>query len=364
MKLLNPGPVTLTTRVKQALLREDLCHREQSFAELTLRVVGNIRQVYPASASTHVPVLLTGSGTSAVEAMLALVPLTRDAGGKRTLVLANGVYGDRAAQMLKVQGKEFEVVAAPWTSGIDLAGARAALATGKFAHVVAVHHETTTGRLNDIAAVGALCKEFGAGLLLDAVSSFGGEHIDFDAWNIEGCAGTANKCLHAVPGIAFVVAKTDVFAARPSGATSLYLDLFRYKKEQEAGWSPFTQSVQGMFALDEALSEFAQAGGLVARHQAYSALRDHVIDGLARLGIELFLPERSSYSSMLVSYKLPASLTYPQLHDHLFAQGFTIYAGQGPFSGQMFRIANMGDLTVNDMDRLLNEIASLLRPAR
>src|SRR5256885_1407330 len=74
-------------------------------------------------------------------------------------------------------------------------------------HVAAVHHETTTGRLKDLAGLGELCRQRGVGLLLDAVSSFGGERLGFANWNLEGCAATANKCLHGVPGACFVLAR-------------------------------------------------------------------------------------------------------------------------------------------------------------
>jgi 2-aminoethylphosphonate-pyruvate transaminase len=356
MKLLNPGPVTLTAAVKAALTREDLCHREQSFADLTLDVIARIGDVYPESKAHYTPVLLTASGTGAVETMLALVPQRADAAGKKTLVVANGVYGERAAQMLKIHGKDFDVIASDWLHGIDLPKVDAALGSGHYAHVYTVHHETTTGRLNDIDGLGVLCKKHNVPMLLDAVSSFGAEDIRFAAWNLEACAGTANKCLHAIPGISFVVAKTTVFAARSTGATAMYLDLFKYQKEQLKGWSPFTQSVQAMFALDASLNEFAATGGQKARLASYIALRNAVMTGLAELGIATFLGDPTVYSSMLVSYRMPANVTYTQLHDHLFAKGFTIYAGQGPYSGQMFRIANMGDLNLEDMQRLLTEI--------
>ena len=92
-------------------------------------------------------------------------------------------------------------------------------------------------------------------MLLDTVSSFGGEFIDFANWNIAACAATANKCLHGVPGIAFVLVQRSILDAGVSGATSVYLDLFRYYQEQERGSTPFTQSVQVCYALAEALRE-------------------------------------------------------------------------------------------------------------
>lgn len=359
-KLLNPGPVTLTDRVRKAFDAEDVCHREQEFADLVKRVMGKLARVYPEADGAYVPVLLTGSGTAAVEAMLgSLTP--RDG---KTLVVSNGVYGERAAAILEAQGKAFTMLkSASWLDGIDLAGAEAALAAGGYTHVFTVHHETTTGRLNDVDAIGALCKKHGVPLLLDAVSSFGGERIRFDEWNLEACAATANKCLHGVPGICFALVRESAFESKKTGSSSVYLDLFRYRQEQKNGFSPFTQSVQAMFALQEALRELADGGGWEKRHAHYRTLTAHVMSGLAEMGIEILLESPKAYSSILTSYHLPPNMKYEALHDTLKQKGFVIYAGQGKFSGSIFRIAVMGDLGRGDVDRLLGEIR-VLREAR
>ena len=65
VRLLNPGPVTLTPRVRAALSRPDLCHREREFAELQLGVRQRIERIYDGAASDYVAILLTGSGTAA-----------------------------------------------------------------------------------------------------------------------------------------------------------------------------------------------------------------------------------------------------------------------------------------------------------
>ena len=66
MILLNPGPVTLSPRVREALLRDDLCHREPEFAELSLDIRARLERIYLEGADAYAAVLLTGSGTAAV----------------------------------------------------------------------------------------------------------------------------------------------------------------------------------------------------------------------------------------------------------------------------------------------------------
>ncbi len=274
MKLLNPGPVTLTERVRRALIRPDACHREADFVALAADVRARLAAVYPEAATTHQAILLTASGTGAVEAMLGSL-LTKD---DRCLVAANGVYGERAAAIVTAQGKNFSVVRGEWTAPLDIQEIARQL-DGTFTHVFAVHHETTTGRLNDLDALGRLCRDRNVPLLLDAVSSFAGEALRFSAWNLLACAATANKCLHSAPGLAFVLVDRAALA-RPSGAPSVYLDLHRYA----AAGFPFTPAVPALYALDEALRELDDDGGVVARHARYRDLSTQLRQGIARPG--------------------------------------------------------------------------------
>ena len=350
LKLLNPGPVTLTPRVRAALTRPDLCHREPEFAVLQQEIRDRLARVYSEAATTHHAVLLTGSGTAAVEAMVgSLVPR-----GGRAVVAVNGVYGERIAAMLELQGKTALQVRTPFDQPLDVDAVARVLANDQgITHVIAVHHETTSGRLNDIAALGRVCLERNVPLLLDAVSSFGAERLEFADWNLEAVAGVANKCLHGAPGVAFVLVRADRLATAATGATSVYLDLFRHYAEQERRSTAFTQAVPACQALCEALRELDEAGGWRTRNRRYRELAAQVFRGLAGLGVGPLLAITEPSSSVLTAYRLPEGCSYPSLHDALKRAGFVIYAGQGTLAADMFRIAVMGDLSAADIERLL-----------
>jgi len=349
MVLLNPGPVTLTERVRAALSEGDWCHREPEFAALTQENNRRLVGVYPNLVENYAAVTLTGSGTSAVEAMLAsFAPAT---GG--TLVLANGVYGERMAKMLTAHRKPHELQCGAWQEPVDLDTAHALLdAHPEITHVATVHHETTTGRLNDLDAIGALCRERDLAMLLDGVSSYGAEAIDAEGWNLEAVAATANKCLHGVPGLSFVVGRERLWTQTSAQVGSVYLDLHGYYAGQHGeGYSPFTQSVQVAFALRAALDELEEGGGWRARRQAYRDRAARIHQALDQAGVSLLLGEEDS-SCVLRSYRLPQGMGYAQLHDQLKAAGFVIYAGQGQFADDIFRLAYMGDITDADLDAL------------
>ena len=227
-----------------------------------------------------------------------------------------------------------------------------------FTHLAVVHHETTTGRLNDLSALSALCRQRGLKLLVDGVSSFGAEVLDFADETLAAVAATANKCLHGVPGASFVIVRRAALAQ--AVARTYYLDLGRLAQLQDQRSTPFTPAVHVYYALVEALREYAESGGRRARHAHYAALAEQVRSGLAGLSIHpVIAPEESSV--VLRAYGLPAGMTYTRLHDALKARGFVIYAGQGDLSKTLFRISTMGALTSVDIKELIDGFEHLLR---
>ncbi|MEW4361590.1 2-aminoethylphosphonate aminotransferase [Burkholderia pseudomallei] len=355
MLLLNPGPVTLTERVRQSLLQPDLCHRESEFFDLQDEARARLVAAYALDPAEWSAVLMTGSGTAAVESMIAaLVPEN----GK-LLVVENGVYGERITQIATQYRIAHDVLKHDWMQAPDLARVAEKLdADRAITHVAVIHHETTTGRLNDLDALAAVCRARGVRMLVDGVSSFGAEAVDFAGGDIDALAATANKCLHGVPGAAFVIVRRRALASAAS--RTYYLDLGRLAKLQDARNTPFTPSVHAYYALVEALREFDEAGGWRARHARYAALAEQVRAGLAARGMPLVLPDGES-SVVLRAYRLPAGVAYEQLHDGLKARGFVIYAGQGGLSSALFRVSTMGAIEPADVERLLDGFTALAR---
>ena len=358
MILLNPGPVTLTARVRAALLEPDLCHRSEEFSVLLDTLCRGIESVHARAHDETAPmraVLLSGSGTLAVESMLDSFV----AADERIVVVANGVYGERIASMLQARAIRHTVVRSAWTEDIDWESLDVALRAGGVRYVVAVHHETTTGRLNDLARLLALCESLGAGVLLDAVSSFGAESISVSHPALCAIAGTANKCLHGVPGVAFVLARPVLLAPDGSHARSVYLDLSRYDQARHDHAVPFTPAMQSCFALRAALVELHDDGGWHRRRARYLTLSTRLRDALRDCKLSTVVPE-TACASMLTAWYLPPRVSYDDLDATMTSAGFTIYPGQGAFRGRVLRLATMGHISDHDMDRLIPLLVSTL----
>ena len=352
--LLNPGPVSLSDGVRRAVTRVDLCHREPEFFDLQDRVIKDLLEIYACDPAEWTAVLVGGSGTSAMEAMVAsLVP--RDAS---LLVLEYGVYGERLSKLASIYGISYETLHAPWGDEVDLDALTELLASGQVTHVAAVHHETTTGRLNRVAEIASLCDQHNVQLLLDAVSSFGAEAIPFGNACLQAIAATANKCLHGIPGLAMVLCRRTALELDLE-PRSLSLHLPSWAAAQAKRSTPFTPPVNAMLGLEQALQELHKQGGWEARRVRYRKLASDVAETLGNLGVQQWLPAEQS-SCVLRSYHLPEGLTYDTLHDGLKQHGFIIYAGQGDFVEKLFRISTMGEISDYDMARLEQALQSVI----
>src|SRR5437879_73134 len=149
MILLNPGPVNVSPRGTGARARGDLCHREPEYGDLQASIRSRLVRAF-APAGGFTSVLITGSGTAALEAAVTSVLSARG----RLVVVSNGVYGERIAAMAAAARLPHTVVEGAWTEPPDLAAVGRALGAPDVEAVAVVHHETTTGLLNPVAEAG------------------------------------------------------------------------------------------------------------------------------------------------------------------------------------------------------------------
>jgi 2-aminoethylphosphonate-pyruvate transaminase len=360
MMLLNPGPVNVSERVRQALLRSDICHRESEFTELLHGIQAKLLKAFvPGAESEYAAVVLTGSGTSAVEsAMMSSIPH-----GKRMLIINNGVYGERLSHMVGLHRLGVSELKYEWTVRPDPERLKLALRQHPEVHGVAmVHHETTTGLLNPVKDIADVVDGQNRVFIVDAVSSLAGETIDIAGSHIYMVAGTAGKCIQGFPGVSFVlVRKGFLERMRVYPKRSWYLHLTHYVDDHGQGTVPFTPAVQVYYAFDEALNELLEEG-VQKRIQRYKKMAVLIRERMTRLGIKPVLtPDR--LSNTITAYYLPEGLTYQSLHDRLKEQGYVIYAGQGNLENKVFRVANMGALNEAQFTSFLDAVERICAAA-
>jgi 2-aminoethylphosphonate-pyruvate transaminase len=355
-KLLTPGPLSTTKSVKAAMLR-DWCTWDDDYNQLVQEVRQRLLDIAAKKSADYTTVLMQGSGTFAVESVIGSV--LPPAG--KLLVMANGAYGRRIAQIAKVLGIPQAVHDSGEVLPPDLAQLEQTLKTDSaITHVAVVHCETTTGILNPIREIGQVVKKYGKVYIVDAMSSFGGVELDVAALGIDFLISSANKCIQGVPGFGFIVARTAALLETKGQARSLSLDLFDQWDTMEKGkgkWR-YTSPTHVVRAFHQALLELEAEGGVQARQARYRENQATLAKGMPPLGYRLLLPIELQ-SPIITAFHYPdKDFQFRPFYDKLKAHGFVIYPGKVS-EVDTFRIGNIGDVTPSDMNRLLQAIAAV-----
>ena len=150
--LLTPGPLT-TAPATRAAMDRDWGSRDPAFIALTAEMRQRLLAV-ANGAPGHVCVPLQGSGTFIVEAALGTLLKPTD----RLLVCANGAYGERMLKICERIGRPAEALRFEEDQPVD-PGSLGQLLMGspQITHVAVVHCETTTGIMNPLAEIAAVC---------------------------------------------------------------------------------------------------------------------------------------------------------------------------------------------------------------
>lgn len=355
--LLTPGPLSTSETVREAML-QDWCTWDKDYNE---GIVTPIRKGLLAIAGLdedeYTDVLLQGSGIYCVEATIGAAVKPTD----KLLILANGAYGKRMAQIAEYYHIDHVLVSLHETELVTGEVARKALeANPDITHLSMVHSETTTGLLNPIEEVAEVLKGRNITFIVDAMSSFGGVPIDMKKLDIDFLVSSANKCIQGVPGFGFIIAKKDKLIATKGNARSLSLDIYAQWETMEKGggkWR-FTSPTHVVHAFYQAMKELNEEGGIVARSERYKQNHRTLVDGMRALGFKTLLPD-ASQGPIITSFLYPtADFDFHSFYDQLKAKGFVIYPGKIS-DADTFRIGNIGDIFPDDMEALLQAIRSI-----
>lgn len=354
--LLTPGPLTTARSTREAMLR-DWGSRDAQFAAMNQRVLARLVEL-AGGDGRYAAVLLQGSGTFAVEAMIGtFIPRA----GK-LLVLINGAYGRRMAQICRVIGRDFATIETPEDTPPDPNAVAAALAADSaITHVAAVYCETTSGILNPVPEIARLVAASGRRFLVDAMSAFGALPCDAREFAFDALASSCNKCLEGVPGAAFVICRRAALEGAAGNAHSLALDLHdQWSFMEKTGQWRFTPPTHVIAAFDRALAEHAAEGGTDGRGARYRRNCRVLVEGMRAMGFRTLLPDRLQ-APIIVTWLTPADprFDFDVFYDALRRRGYLIYPGKLTVADS-FRIGCIGRLTEADMRGALAAIRTTL----
>lgn len=348
--LLNPGPATTSDTVKQALVVNDICPREQEFGQLLDSIKDDLVKVIHGG-DEYTAVMYASSGTGAMEAVVtSAVPE-----GKKLLVIENGAYGTRMINIAKTYRIETVSYCVDFGDYPDINEIEKILSDDSdISHVAVIHHETTTGILNPVQEICDIAHKYNAQVIVDAMSSYAGIPIDIKEWGAEYLISSSNKCIQGMPGMAFVIFKKELLDKIKANKRSYYFDIYsQHAGFDKTGQMQFTPPVQVAYALRQAMDEYFEESE-IGRWTRYANNWDILYQELKSLGFQFLLSEKYQ-SKILLAILDPIDSKYDfnDMHDYLYERGYTIYPGKGA-KESTFRLSILGDLYQEDIRNFIN----------
>ncbi len=349
-----PGPTWVRPEILQEMTRPMIGHRSNEFRDLFRRINADLKTLFATTQTTFV---VTASGTGVMQAAL------ENCVKQRVLVTTCGAFSERWYNIGESLGYEVDRQDANWGEAIDPTDLADHLARHHRAHYDAVtitHNETSTGVTNDVAQLAAVVREEApdALVLVDSVSSLGGIPVEFDRWNADVCLASVQKCLALPPGIS-VAAVSDAALARakkhPYRGT--YFDFLAYKEKADEDGVPSTPSIPHFYALAAQLERILHEEGLEARYERHRRMRDLVHERTARFARLAADPASASATVTALAPVLPPDT----IRNEMKRRGYTLGGGYGQWKDTTFRIGHMGDISLADLEEMLDALADVTR---
>ena len=357
--LLGSGPSPVPQRVLDALAQPTVGHLDPFFVELMEETADLLRATFRTENAATLPVSATGSG--GMDALIAnfVEP------GDRAVVGVNGLFGERTSNALGRTGAEVVRVEAEWGRTLDLAELLAAIGDETDA-VFVVHGETSTGVCQPLDGLGERCREVGALLLVDCVTSLSGQPVLLDEWGVDAAFSGSQKCLNAPPGLAPFTAgerALEKLRRRATPPRSWFFDLslvLGYWEGDGGRVYHHTAPINMIYALAEALRIVAEEG-LEQRWERHRRAHEALRGALSQLGLERLARDGEELVPLL-AVKVPDGVDEASVRGQLLSEhGIEIAGSLGPLAGKVWRIGVMGEgARPEPQERLVSALAQLL----
>ncbi len=338
-----PGPTNVPDEVLRAIAAPTIDHRGKAFAGIATSVLADVK---PLFGTTGPIALYPGSGTGGWEAALVntLCP------GDRVVVCENGYFAAGWARLAGKLGLDVGILAGEWNRPPDperLGEILRADAAHQIAAVLAVHNETSTGIVADIAAIRRAIDSAShpALLLVDAVSSLGAMPVNHDGWSADVTVTASQKGLMLPPGLVLLAVSDKARAAKRTSSLAVgYWDWEPMLAATGTGSFPYTPATNLVVGLRAAMDRILEEGvdEVFARHRRLAAAVRSAVEGW---GLALLCVDPSAYSDSVTAVVLPEGATDAKVKAALLERwAVTIGGGLGRLAGGCLRIGHLGDV--------------------
>mgnify|MGYP000884156668 FL=1 len=354
--LLLPGPTPLPEQIIRAMSRSMINHRGPAFHDLLFEVTAGIRSIYQTQGEV---LIYPSSGTGVMEAAVAnfIAP------GDQVLAVSIGVFGDRFAAIAQAFGAAVEKISVPWGKSADpqLIKERIDRDTDKRIKAVLVsHNETSTGVVNNIAAIADALGDHPALFIVDTVSGLAAHSFKMDEWRVDVAASGSQKAFMIPPGLGFLAFNQRALSIHKKINNSrFYWDVSTGLEYLQKGQTPTTPAISLFYGLQEALRMMAEEGldNIIRRHAFY---RDLIRAAVSAMGLGL-LAEAEQASCSVTSVLAPQTLGANQICQTMLQQfNIVLAGGQQNLYDVIFRIGHLGYVRELDLLAILAALEMIL----
>jgi len=339
-----PGPVSIHPLVRRAFERPAESHRSEQF----ITEFQKIRQRLCQLVSARQVQILLGSGTLANDAVGAQLSLEDKPG----LILSNGEFGERLIDQARRFGLTFDTLKFRWGVPFKLAAVEQFLSrSSSVGWLWCAHAETSTGMLNPLSSLQALCAKARVKLCADCISSIGLVPVNLEGIYLASCA--SGKGLAGYPGLCMVFHNHPIASC---AELPRYLDLGWYDEHQGIA---FTHSSNLVQALDAAVRQPDWPAKMASVADVSARLRHR----LRELGFNLLAPD-SDATPGVITIALPPGQNSDQLGQLSHRAGFLLsYNSDYLRQRNWIQICLMGDYCQEKLESLTAWLAKNAGPA-
>lgn len=354
--LMLPGPTPLPVPVLQAMASPMINHRSEAFCELFRDVADGARWLCRTERDL---LMLAGSGTTGMEAALCNLFSPADP----VLAIAQGSFSERFAQMAQTFGLATDVLSYAWGQAAVPAELEARLAEGSargpYKAVLMVHNETSSGVLNPLPELAAICRRHGALSIVDAISSLSSTPLEIDAWGLDVTITASQKGYYAPAGLSLMFLSEAAWEACERATLPRFsLDLRLVRDYARKAQTPWTPPLPVLYALQAGFG-LLRAEGLEAIQARHLELMRTLRQGVRALGLELFVADEAIASRCVTPVLPPPDLGADAIREVMReTHGIVLGAGLRKLSGRMFRIGHLGR---HDLAEILGVLGCLER---
>jgi aspartate aminotransferase-like enzyme len=347
-----PGPVDVDPNVLAAQTLAMLPHRSMEFEAIFHRVEAKARKVFETGNRVFIT---ASSGTGLQEAAV------RNFAQARVLNCTNGAFGNRWHDVTRSNGKQADKLDVTWGEPITPERVAEALKGGDYEILTVVHNETSTGLQNPVDEIAAVVREISPETLIcvDAVSSLSGSKIETDAWGLDFVLTSSQKALAIPPGLGLAATSDRALEkAEKVENRGWYFDLVRMEKHRTKNSTPATPATSLINALDFQLDRIL-AEGVETRFERHTTMATRVRSWALARGFGLFAADgyRSNTVTAVVNSR---EVDFAAMNTYLMERDMRLANGYGALKDKTFRIAHMGELTMDDIDKLLDAMDTFL----